>query len=231
MLLYRVSSFTQTYLIVWQSMTTSWHAEMTMWHDLISAIMDDAYWHSRTLSVTHHEIWQCHYMASWHDMAHMSGLGWDSWLDMPLRNDIRRALLAEPCDLWHATRCYCHVMSYYDMTRKNTHDKLCHSLWRWLPLIVRFMQRPNKLTLVMLGHARNVWTWTDHFEAHHFHSIEDQPSGQWKFSPFGTIIMNFWLILNFFSQNTNLVVVQALDSAPIFDCVFTNKHIRHIEVC
>jgi len=120
MLLYRVSSFTQTYLIVWQSMTTSWHAEMTMWHVLISAIMDEVHWHSRALSVTQHEIWQCHYMASWHDMAHMSGLGWDSWLDMPLRDDMAHKMSTFSWTLWlmtcHKILLSCHIMTWHVRT-------------------------------------------------------------------------------------------------------------------
>ena len=60
--------------------------------------------------------------------------------------------------------------------------------------------------------------------------VEDDPSGQAELGAFDAIVVVLGLVLDLFGQDAHLVVVEALDDAPILDGVLPDEDVGHADL-
>ena len=90
------------------------------------------------------------------------------------------------------------------------------------------VQRPDELPLVVLSEPGDERARGHHFEAHDLQRVEDQPGGKAELCPLGLVVVDLRLVLNLLGQDTNLVVAQALNCAPVLDGVLPDEDVRHL---
>jgi hypothetical protein len=61
---------------------------------------------------------------------------------------------------------------------------------------VRFVQRPNELSLVMFGEPSDEGPRSDHLEAHDLQRVQHQPRGKAELGSLGFVVVSLGLILN-----------------------------------
>jgi hypothetical protein len=66
---------------------------------------------------------------------------------------------------------------------------------------VRFVQRPNELSLVVFGEPSDEGPRGDHLEAHDLQRVQHQPRGKAELGPLGFVVVSLGLIL--LNKNNN----------------------------
>ena len=60
---------------------------------------------------------------------------------------------------------------------------------------MRFVQRPNELSLVVFGEPSDEGPRGDHLEAHDLQRVQHQPRGKAELGPLGFVVVSLGLIL------------------------------------
>ena len=58
---------------------------------------------------------------------------------------------------------------------------------------------------------------------------QNKPRRKAEFGPLGLVVVNLGLVLHLLSQDSDLVVAQALNRAPVLDGILSDEDVRHLE--